>query len=246
MKRHFICLFIALSGTPFSVAHSQGMAVHDSANYIQMIRQVNTMAEDYQSQLKQLEQAVKQADAITGTRHMGNIANGSQEQQLRQYLPNTWNETINILDSKSIPLGSFETQSLSSAHYSNYDPLKGEKFTPSDPESLVAKASDRVTGTTYAAMSASEQAFNNVSLRMKTYDTLLEELNQSQDLKASVDLQARIAAENGIIMNELMRLNAIQILQSSSQDNEVLMQQRRASNFNTYDPALARSAMESN
>ena len=72
---------------------------------------------------------------------------------------------------------------------------------------------------------------------------MLSELNNSDDLKTSVDLQARIAAENGIALNELMRLNAIRIQQDASIDNETLMNSRRASSFNVYDPALARAAM---
>jgi hypothetical protein len=79
---------------------------------------------------------------------------------------------------------------------------------------------------------------------MQTYESLLSELNNSDDLKASVDLNARIAAENGILMNEIMRLNAIQIQQNSSIDNTQLMENRRAATFNQYDPELARQAIE--
>lgn len=43
------------------------------------------MADDYANQIDQLEEAVRQADAITGTRNMGDVANGVFEQQLRQY-----------------------------------------------------------------------------------------------------------------------------------------------------------------
>ena len=54
-------------------------------------------------------------------------------------------------------------------------------------------------------MAASEQAYNNIAARIQTYETLLNELNNTTDLKASVDLQARISAENGMILTELMR-----------------------------------------
>lgn len=51
-------------------------------------------------------------------------------------------------------------------------------------------------------MAASEQAYNRISNRINTYENMLDELNNTTDLKASVDLQARIA-ENGMILNEL-------------------------------------------
>jgi len=225
-------------------AKAQGIPVYDNAGFVQLIAQVNAMADDYQKQLEQLDEAVRQSNAMTGSRNMGDVANGLLEQQLREYLPNTWQDTMNIINSGNVPNGALGTQSIYNDLYNDFSPLSGADLMPSDPTSNVAKAIDRRTGTTYAALSASEQAYNNVPLRMQTYNTLLSELNNSDDLKTSVDLQARIAAENGVALNELMRLNAIRIQQDASIDNETLMNSRRASSFNVYDPALARAAME--
>tara|TARA_R110001592_G_scaffold31482_2_gene110986 strand:- start:12698 stop:13447 length:750 start_codon:yes stop_codon:yes gene_type:complete len=225
-------------------AKAQGIPVYDASSFAQLIAQVDAMADDYQKQLEQLEEAVRQSNAMTGSRNMGDVANGLLEQQLREYLPNTWQDTMNIINSGNIPTGALGTQSIYNDLYNDYSPLSGADLMPSDPTSNVAKAIDRRTGTTYAALSASEQAYNNVPVRMQTYNTLLNELNSSDDLKTSVDLQARISAENGVALNELMRLNAIRIQQDASIDNETLMNSRRASSFNVYDPALARAAME--
>ena len=149
-----------------------------------------------------------------------------------------------MINGAPIPNGALGTQNIYSNLYSEFDPLSGATIMASDPSGQVAKAIDRRTGTTYAAIAASEQAYNNIPVRMQTYESLLSELNNSDDLKASVDLNARIAAENGILMNEIMRLNAIQIQQNSSIDNTQLMENRRAATFNQYDPDLARQAIE--
>ncbi len=225
-------------------AKAQGIPVYDASSFAQLIAQIDAMADDYQKQLEQLDEAVRQSNAMTGSRNMGDVANGLLEQQLREYLPNTWQDTMNIINSGNVPNGALGTQSIYNDLYNDFSPLSGADLMPSDPTSNVAKAIDRRTGTTYAALSASEQAYNNVPVRMQTYNTLLSELNNSDDLKTSVDLQARIAAENGVALNELMRLNAIRIQQDASIDNETLMNSRRASSFNVYDPALARAAME--
>ena len=225
-------------------AKAQGMPVYDAAGFIQLMAQLDAMADDYANQIGQLEEAVRQADAITGTRNMGDVANGVFEQQLRQYLPNTWQDTLNMINGAPIPNGALGTQNIYSDLYNEFDPLSGATIMASDPSGQVAKAIDRRTGTTYAAIAASEQAYNNIPVRMQTYESLLSELNNSDDLKASVDLNARIAAENGILMNEIMRLNAIQIQQNSSIDNTQLMENRRAATFNQYDPDLARQAIQ--
>ena len=229
--------------TPSS-SNAQGIPVYDASGYAQLIAQLDAMADDYANQIDQLEEAVRQADAITGTRNMGDVANGVFEQQLRQYLPNTWQDTLNMINGAPIPNGALGTQNIYSNLYNEFDPLSGATIMASDPSGQVAKAIDRRTGTTYAAIAASEQAYNNIPVRMQTYESLLNELNNSDDLKASVDLNARIAAENGILMNEIMRLNAIQIQQNSSIDNTQLMENRRAATFNQYDPDLARQAIE--
>jgi hypothetical protein len=64
---------------------AQGIPVYDASGYTQLIAQLDAMADDYANQIDQLEEAVRQADAITGTRNMGDVANGVFEQQLRQY-----------------------------------------------------------------------------------------------------------------------------------------------------------------
>jgi type IV secretion system protein VirB5 len=241
---NLVILSVAIILLQSADAKAQGIPVYDNAGFVQLIAQVNAMADDYQKQLEQLDEAVRQSNAMTGSRNMGDVANGLLEQQLREYLPNTWQDTMNIINSGNVPNGALGTQSIYNDLYNDFSPLSGADLMPSDPASNVAKAIDRRTGTTYAALSASEQAYNNVPVRMQTYNTLLSELNNSDDLKTSVDLQARIAAENGVALNELMRLNAIRIQQDASIDNETLMNSRRASSFNVYNPALARAAME--
>jgi type IV secretion system protein VirB5 len=93
-------------------------------------------------------------------------------------------------------------------------------------------------------MAGSEEAYNSISNRIEIYESLMEELNNTQDLKASVDLQARIAAENGLILNEIMRLQAMQIQQQTAADNETLIDYRHSSTANQYDPAKAKEAMK--
>ena len=236
-------LFTLMVFSPYP-SKAQGIPVYDASGFTQLIAQLDAMADDYANQIDQLEEAVRQADAITGTRNMGDVANGVFEQQLRQYLPNTWQDTLNMINGALIPNGALGTQNIYSDLYNEYDPLSGATIMASDSTGQLARAIDRRTGTTYAAIAASEQAYNNIPVRMQTYESLLSELNNSDDLKASVDLNARISAENGILMNEIMRLNAIQIQQNSSIDNMQLMENRRAATFNQYDPDLARQAIQ--
>lgn len=223
-------------------AHAQGIPVYDAAGYAQMLSELEKMTQDYQKQIEQLSEAVKQTNALTGTRGMGTLANGSLEADLRRYLPNTWQETMNMMGASNLSGSGLGTQGTFSDLYSAYEPLKGSDAIATDPSGATAKALDRRTGTTFAAMAAGEQAFNSIPRRMETYETLLTELDNSQDLKGSIDLLARISAENGFILNEMMRLNAIQIQQRAAKDNQELNSYKRSHTANQYNPDTATNA----
>lgn len=244
MKKLCSIALLTILGFTAIEAKAQGIPVYDASSFAQLITQLDKMAEDYQNQLEQLDEALKQTEAITGTRNAGDLVNGVLEQQLREYLPNTWQDTMNIINATGLPSGALGTQGIYNDLYTTYNPIPGAEFIESDPSGPVAQSLDRRTGTTYAAMAASEQAYNNINERIQIYEQLLTELNNSQDLKASADLQARISAENGMIMSELLRLNAIQMQQKASEDNEVLTDYRRSAVANQYDADKAREAME--
>lgn len=235
-----ILLFIYISPSAFA----QGIPVYDASSFGQMITQLDSMSKDYQKQLEQLDQAVRQADAITGPRNMGSLNNSSLESELRRYLPNTWQQTMNMMNAQGLGSAGLGTQNLYSALTDTFRPLPGSEFLPSDPNGPIAQALDRRNNTTYAAMAASEAAYNNISTRIEAYENMLEELNNTTDLKASIDLQARITAENGMILNEMIRLQALQIQQSAATDNETLTTYRRATAAHKYDAAKAADAFK--
>jgi type IV secretion system protein VirB5 len=223
-------------------APASALTVFDPSSYAKLVAQLDQMAKQYQQQLQQLNQAIQQTGAITGTRNMGSIANSSMDADLRRYLPPDWQSTMNMIGAGDLTGSATETQSLYSSLYTTYAPVTGAAAITRDPTGPLAQALDRKTETTYAAMAASEQAYNSITPRIATYETLLHQLNTTTDLKASVDLQSRIAAENGMILNELLRLNSIQIQQKAAEDNQQLMTFRQASQANRFDATQAQNA----
>ena len=223
---------------------AQGIPVIDTASIAQLVIQLDAMAQDYQSQLDQLDEAIRQSNALTGARNAGDLLNGALERELREITPNTWQETLNMINANSLPNGANETQGIFTNLVNTYDPITGADAYSSDPNGPLSQSLDRRTNTTYAAMAASEQAFNNIGQRVQIYESLLSELNNTQDLKATADLQARISVENGLLMNELIRLNAISIQQKAAFENDDLSNLRRAATANQYDPAVAGQAMQ--
>lgn len=232
-EKYFLISLLFLFLTPPALA--SGIPVYDASTFTQMVTQLNQMSKDYQKQLEQLEQAVKQANAMTGKRNMGSLANGAAQSDLRRYLPNTWEETMHMMSAGGLGATATGTQGIYSNLLSTYKPLAGADLMTSDPSGTVSKAFDRRSNTTYAAMATAEQSYNSIESRIGTYEDMLGELNNTTDLKSSVDLGSRISAENGLIMSDLLRLNAVQMQQKSAEDNQTLINAARASAANKYD-----------
>ena len=244
MKRSLSYLLIALFLYLPASARAQGIPVYDASSFLQMATQLDSMARDYQKQMEILQQGINQTNAMTGPRNTGSLYNSPFEADLRRYLPNTWEQTLNMISANGLGTSGSATKNLYGNLTATFKPLPGSEFLPSDPSGPISQALDRRNNTTYAAMAASEQAYNNISSSIDTYENILHELDNTPDLKASVDLQARIDAENGMKMNELIRLNALQIQQNAASDNETLTNYRRAATANKYDAAKAANAFK--
>ncbi len=230
--------------TLFSTSSRANGIVYDPTNHAELMTQFNQMVKQYQQQLQQLNQAIQQTGALTGTRTMGSIANGPAEAALRQFLPSTWQNTMKMGSATGLNSTGAQTQSLYNSYYTTNAPVTGAAAMTRDPTGPISQSIDRKTQTTYASMAASEQSYNSVAPRTATYESLMQQVNTTTDLKSSVDLQSRIAAENGLTMNELLRMNTIQVQQKAAEDNQQLTASSQSSNVNRYDATQARSAYQ--
>jgi hypothetical protein len=134
-------------------------------------------------------------------------------------------------------------RALYKTYRESFDPIKASDiFT--DHNTSHIKALDNRFQTNASASIAGEMAFNRTAEQISIYEQLLEKLNESEDLKSSVDLHSRISIENGLILSELMRLQAVQIQQQAALENTNLSALKRSSAANKYDRAKAAEAME--
>jgi type IV secretion system protein VirB5 len=216
--------------------------VYDPWNHAELVTQFNQMVKSYQQQLQQLQQQIQQTGALTGTRSMGGLLNGTAEADLRRYLPPDWQTTLAMGGATGLTSSATRTQNLYSGYYRTYVPISGAVAIASDPTGPLATALDRRTETTYASMAAAEQSYNATTPRVSTYEALLKQVDATTDLKASIDLQSRINAENGLAINELVRLNSLQVQQKASEDNQALTGIHRSVTANTFDPTAAQNA----
>jgi hypothetical protein len=216
-----------------------GIPVIDTVAIGHAITELNEMAKDYQNQMEQLEQALATHNSITGSRNIGDLLNSSAQQDLRRALPDNLQDMIGLNNAPNLGNAGSNTQSIYNNLLSAYNPITGAELFASNPTSDLASAHNRHSQTTTAALAASESSFNNASQRLAGYESLLTELNNSPDLKTSVDLLSRITVENGLLMNELMRIQALQMQLNASAEGRILTDKRRTNDARKYDSQQA-------
>ena len=70
-----------------------------------------------------------------------------------------------------------------------------------------------------ANMSASEVAYGEIQKRVASIEEMMTLLDESEDLKTSTDLNARITAENSLLLAEMMRLQTLQMQMETANAN---------------------------
>ena len=218
---------------------ANALTVIDPANLAQAVAQVNQMVQQYARQLEQLNEAIRQGDAMTGSRAMGSLLNSSVKSDLRRSLPDDLLDMINLPAAGGLGTSATATQGIYNNYITEYDPISGADFVYLNPTSEISKSHDRNVGATYANLSASEASYRRATERISNYEQMLNELDASDDVKTTVDLQARIMVENGIALSEMAKMNALRMQLDASNTNFNITNKRRAAQTIRYNSAKA-------
>jgi type IV secretion system protein VirB5 len=217
MFSRFLCapLFIGLLAlVGVRPAHAQ-FAVIDIASVTQLIQQYATLQQQLSTAQNQLNQARTEYAAMTGSRGMQMLLSGTQ----RNYLPANYPQVTQAMtgSSASFPAlaGDVRAQVNRNAVLT---PAQIGTLSPSQQSELAAARQ------TAALLSAtSHQALANSSGRFASLQQLIGAIGSAQDQKAALDLNARIAAEQGMLQNESTKL---QVLYQVAQSEELARTQR--------------------
>jgi type IV secretion system protein VirB5 len=192
----FLLVFVVLTAA-VPAAHAQ-FAVIDVASLTQLISQLQTLEQQVATARSQLGQAQAEYQSMTGSRGMQGLLSGTT----RNYLPGDWTALRSALAGSggAYPALSAELRSalsadtvLSSRQLATLSPAAGAQLEAGrQPAALLQ-------GLTH-------QALANSSNRFAALQQLIDAIGGAADQKAALDLQARIAAESGMLQNEHTKL----------------------------------------
>lgn len=190
-------------------------AVVDVASIAKLVEQIATMEQQLTTMQGHLRQAQQEYQSITGDRGMGNLLAGT----VRNYLPSDWQSLQAALTQSG---GSYSAlaadvqQSIRDNAVLTPDQLSGL----SDTERNQIIESRRSVALLQAT---AQQALTTISSRFDSIQQLISAIGGAADQKAILDLQARIAAEQGMLANDQSKL---QVLYQAAQAQQWAIHQR--------------------
>jgi type IV secretion system protein VirB5 len=220
----FVGAMMLLACAP--AAHAQ-WAVVDVGAITQLIQQVETMQQQLSTAQSQLSQARTEFSAITGGRGMERLLSGTQ----RNYLPSTWNELQSVLQGSAASYGalSASVQSLMTAN-AVLSPQEAAALSATQRAQL-----DAARRSAALAQATSRDALANSSQRFAALQQLIDTIPGASDQKAILDLQARIAAEHGMLQNEHSKLDILsQVAQADERSRQQQLREQAIADIGSF------------
>jgi type IV secretion system protein VirB5 len=206
-----LCSMLLLSLAPEARAQ---WAVIDAPAIVQLVQEVQTMQQQLAAARAQLQSAQSTLQAMTGDRGMERLLGGTT----RNYLPANWTQVTSALQGNgAYAVLSADVRSAVAAN-AVLSPQRLAALSPAEQQVIQ-------TARQWSALqqSLSHEALANVSSRFTAIQSLIAAIASAHDQKASLDLQARIAAEVAMLQNEQTKL---QVLAQATQAQDASMQQQ--------------------
>jgi type IV secretion system protein VirB5 len=176
-------------------------AVIDVASLAQLVQQYATLQQQLSTAGNQLTQAQSAYAAITGSRGMQNLLSGTN----RNYLPTNWSQLSQVMSGSSgaYPGLAANVTSIQKAN-AVLTPSQVAALSPTEQAQLTQARQNPAL-----LQATSRTALANSSDRFASLQQLIGAIGSATDEKGSLDLTARITAEQAMEQNEQTKLHVL-------------------------------------
>jgi len=202
-------------------------AVIDVASLSQLVSEVKVLEQQLATARSELTQAQTEYQSITGARGMGRLLAGT----VRNYLPPDWATLQGALQgSARYPQFAADLQSA----VKTATVLSAQQLAALSPTASAQLQTYRQT--VALLQSLSHESLANSSSRFAALQQLIDTIAQTSDQKAILELQTRIAAEEGMLQNETTKLQALyQSIQAQELANTQRMRELAVAGHGQFD-----------
>ena len=191
---------------PERAAQAAGIPVSDSAALARLISQLTQMGQIYARQNEELTQALRLVQSLTNATTYGTSLDTAALVALRTALPPEMSRL------NSLHISGHATTARSVALYNTltdrYGLMEPDAYDPVDPTTEAAQAWRANRDAQLATAVSTQVVYDGLEEREAFYARAMTELDTREDLKQSVDLLARLTAENGRLLMDLIRVQA--------------------------------------
>lgn len=207
MKRHiFVCYLLATLATAAGPVRAQ-IPVTDVANLTQQIQQVMSWVEQLKAMADQYQQLESQYKALTGNRGYGNAFN---DPALQQYLPADWQSAYGQLRSQGL-------DALSGGAQAFRQQIGDTRSCALIADTQARMSCQQAIASPYQTYDVFQQALNVANQKPQQIQQLISLIQGTDDPKAIAELQARIAGEQAVMQNELLKVQlSVQLAQAQN------------------------------
>ena len=187
-------------------AFAQGIPVIDSTAVARLASQLTQLAEIYTRQNEELTQALRLVRSLTNATAYGTSLDTAALAALRTHLPaemsrlNSLHITGHATTARSVAL--FNTLTA------RYGLMEPDAYNPTDPTTPAAQAWRAHRDAQLATAVSTQVVYDSLEEREAFYARAMTELDTRAELKESVDILARLTAENGRLLMDLIRVQA--------------------------------------
>ncbi|NKM97998.1 P-type DNA transfer protein VirB5 [Rhizobium leguminosarum bv. viciae] len=198
-----LAMMVALS--PVGTAFAQGIPVIDEtaiAKQIESITQLKSQLDTLNQQLRQAQQLYASLNKVT---NMADVAGLLNDPSIRKALPQNFDAIEGLL--KGSGTGVFGTSA------SKF--LENNSTYRTDANDFYAQELARAQNRNAGQMSLGQQIYDAATKRIDGIDQLRRQISSAGDAKDIADLQARLQAETAFLQTDVLRMQALQMVQQA-------------------------------
>ena len=187
-------------------APAQGIPVSDSNAFGRLVAQLAQLTQIYTRQNEELTQALRLVQSLTNATTYGTSLDTAALAALRTALPAEMSRL------NSLHISGHATTARSVALYNTltarYGLMAPDAYAPADPTTPAAQAWRANRDAQLATAVSTQVVYDSLEEREAFYARAMTELDTRAELKESVDILARLTAENGRLLMDLIRVQA--------------------------------------
>ena len=219
IRRLALVATLLLSALAAPSVHAQ-FAVIDVGAITQLIAEVELLQDQLTTARAHLAQAQAEFASITGGRGMEQLLSGAP----RNYLPTSWADLQAVMQGGG-GFGGLAGGIAATVTINSILPDPALALLPPDVRKEIAER--RLL--TALQQNLTRQALHTTSERFDLLQQLISAIPHAADQKAVLDLQARAAAENAMLLNEQSKLRTLaEVVQAQERANQQQMRERAA------------------